>query len=124
MRNAFNWVEIPVSNFERAKKFYSTILDFEMPQQDMGTHLMGFFSYDIENEGVGGAIVKGEGYTPSNKGTMAYIDVGEDLTTTLNRVNDAGGKIVLPKTQISPEIGYYSIFTDTEGNNVALHSKG
>lgn len=28
--NAINWVEIPVRNFDRAKKFYSAIYDYEM----------------------------------------------------------------------------------------------
>ncbi len=26
MKNAINWFEIPVKNFDRAKKFYETIL--------------------------------------------------------------------------------------------------
>ena len=40
MKNAINWFEIPVSNYERAKKFYSeilgvTITDFHMPEKNM-----------------------------------------------------------------------------------------
>ena len=39
------------------------------------------------------------------------------------RVYDlASGKVVLGKTEITPEIGYYALFIDTEGNRVALHS--
>ena len=123
-KNAFNWVEIPVSDFDRAKKFYSAIFDYEMPQEQMGPNLMGFFLHDYENGGVGGAIIKGDMYTPSNKGTLAYLDGGQDLSTVLDRVNGAGGNVVVPKTQITPEIGYFAIFADTEGNHVALHSRG
>jgi hypothetical protein len=32
--------------------------------------------------------------------------------------------VQMPKTQISPEIGYMAFFTDSEGNAVALHSNG
>ena len=28
--NALNWFEIPVSDFERSKKFYETIFDYQM----------------------------------------------------------------------------------------------
>ena len=122
-KHAFTWVEIPVNDFNRAKQFYSKIFDFEMPEQQMGEHLMGFFPHDYENGGVGGAIVKGDIYTPGKTGTLAYLDGGDDLNIVLNRVDQAGGTIEIPKTQITPEIGYFAIFNDTEGNRVALHSK-
>lgn len=56
MTNAINWFEIPVKKFERAKNFYSTILDMEikevpMPEMKYG----GVFPYDSENNKVGGA---------------------------------------------------------------------
>ena len=47
---------------------------------------------------------------------------GSDLLTVLNRVEAAGGTIVTEKRQISPEIGYFAIIVDTEGNRVYLHS--
>jgi len=34
----------------------------------------------------------------------------------------AVGKKFLPKTEISPEIGYMAIIIDTEGNRIGLHS--
>ena len=124
MKNTFNWIEIPVTDFDRAKKFYSSILNFDMPQEQIGSDLMGFFPYDQENECVGGAIVKGDMHKPSKEGTLAYLNGGENLNTILNKVESSGGGIVVPKTQISPEIGYFAIFADTEGNHIALHSKG
>lgn len=119
MRNAFNWIEIPVTDFTRAKKFYSLLFDFEMQEFQMGSHLMGFFPYDQENDGVGGAIVKGDMYTPSKEGTMAYLNGGDDLKLILGRVEKSGGHIIVPKS----EIGYFAVFEDTEGNHIALHSK-
>lgn len=122
MANAINWFEIPAANFERASKFYSQILDGELHYQEvMGTR-MGFLPNG--QDGVGGAICSGEGYEPTEKGVMVYLNGGDDLSQPLARVEKAGGKIVLPKTKISDEIGYMAIFFDTEGNRVAFHSRG
>ena len=120
--HAINWVEIPVTDFDRAKTFFSRIFDYEMPESFMGDKRMGFLLYDMLNRGIGGAIVAGEGYEPSKTGPKVYLNGGTDLSTVLNRVEEAGGKIVLPKTQITPELGYFAIFADTEGNQLSLHS--
>jgi uncharacterized protein len=122
-KDAVSWVEIPVADFERAKKFYSQIYDYEMPEMPMGTHRMGFLLYDQQNGGIGGAIMHGEGYEPSAKGVKVYLNAGSDLNTVLNRVEPAGGKILLPKTQISPELGYFATFQDSEGNAICLYSR-
>jgi predicted enzyme related to lactoylglutathione lyase len=124
MKNAVNWVEIPVTNFDRAKKFYSTIYDYEMPETMMDNYRMGFLLFDQENGGVGGAIVLGDGYEPSNKGVRVYLNGGADLSLILNRVQGAGGKVILDKVQITPELGYYGIFEDPDGTKISLHSMG
>ncbi len=124
VKDAISWFEIPVSDFARAKNFYQTIFDFEMPEMDMGPVKMGMFISDRDN-GVGGAICFGEGQTPAGeKGAKVYLNGGADLNTVLNRVPAAGGSIVLPKTEIAPDMGNYAFFTDTEGNVIGLHSMG
>jgi hypothetical protein len=122
LKNALNWFEIPVADFERAQAFYARIFDFEMHENTMAGVRMGFFLFDPEQAGIGGAIVTGERYTPSDSGTMVYLNGGSDLKIVLDRIETAGGSIVMGKTQISPEIGYMALFLDTEGNRVALHS--
>jgi predicted enzyme related to lactoylglutathione lyase len=119
MPNAINWFEIPVVDFPRAKKFYNDIFGFELYEETMGPFRMGFFPGE---GGVSGAIVQGEGCKPSQEGTLVYLNGGDDLSKVLNKVEGAGGKIAMPKTEITPEIGYSAIFIDTEGNKVALHS--
>ena len=120
--NAISWVEIPVTDFERAKSFYSKIFDYEMPEMEMDSYKMGFLLSDQENGGVGGAIVQGEDCEPSKKGSKVYLNGGNDLTVVLNRVEAAGGKIIAPKTEITPEFGFFATFEDTEGNYISLHS--
>ena len=120
--NAINWFEIPVDDFERAKMFYSRIFDYEMPEMAMGSSRMGMFVVDQAAGHVGGAIVKVDDFLPSRHGTLAYLNAGEDLSTILMRVEDAGGRVLQDKTEITPEFGYYATFLDSEGNKVALHS--
>ena len=118
--NAVNWVEIPVSDFSRAQKFYSAIFDYDMPANQMGDKMMGFFL--AEPGGVSGAIVQGEGYKPSREGALVYLSGGRDLSVVLGRVEAAGGQIILPKTLITDEIGFIALFVDCEGNKIGLHS--
>lgn len=120
LKNSLNWFEIPVIDFERARKFYGYIYDFDMPRITMGETLLGFFP--VERGGIGGAIAQGPGYVPSEVGALVYLNGGEDLSVVLNRVAEAGGKVLATKTLITPELGYYAVFNDTEGNKVALHS--
>jgi predicted enzyme related to lactoylglutathione lyase len=122
-KNSIVWAEIPVSDFDRAKKFYSNLLQEDLFEQQMGPYRMGFLPMEQNEMGVGGAIVQGENYIPSRDGAKVYLNGGDDLTEILNRVENAGGKIIVEKTEIAPDIGYFAMFEDTEGNVVALHSK-
>ena len=121
MKNAINWFEIPVNDFARAKKFYETILDVEVQEMPHPTFKYGILPADMMNGGIGGGIVQGEGFEPSEKGSLIYFNGGEDLSVSLSKVEAAGGKIVLPKTSIGQN-GFMAHFIDSEGNKVALHS--
>ena len=118
--NIFAWVEVPVLDFDRAKEFYEALLDMPIQEVDLAGVKHGFWSGT--DNGVGGAIVKGEG-APSNTGPLVYFDGGKDLNNSLCRVNDLGGEVIISKTLISEEIGYYATFNDTEGNRLAFWSK-
>ena len=119
MSNAINWFEIPATNFERAVKFYSAVLDAELQNHEMGDTRLGFFP--AEDRGVGGCVACGEGYVPSDKGSTVYLNGGDDLSVPLSRVEKAGGTVIMPKTGIG-ENGFIGMFSDTEGNRVAFHS--
>jgi predicted enzyme related to lactoylglutathione lyase len=122
--NSLNWFEISVADLDRAQKFYETIFDFKMDVQNMMGMDMASFPYDPAELKVSGALVKSEYHKPSMEGAKVYLNGNPDLGTVLSRVEEAGGKVALPKTQISPEIGYMAFFIDSEGNNVGLHSNG
>lgn len=122
MTNSINWFEIPVLNFDRAKEFYSRIYNYEMTETTMNALRMGFLPMDRDSQGVGGAIVQGNGFIPSSLGVKIYLNGGNDLQQVLDRVIAAGGEVITHKTKINDEIGYYAVFEDPEGNHISLHS--
>jgi uncharacterized protein len=120
LSNIINWFEIPVTDFERAKKFYETILGITMPTTHTGGYSMGFFPNVADK--VGGAICYGEGYIPSGAGSVLYLNADPDLFVALSKVPEAGGKVLVTKTLISEENGYYAFILDSEGNRIGLQS--
>jgi hypothetical protein len=56
------------------------------------------------------------------EGPLLYLNANPDVQIILDKVEAAGGKILVPKTEISPEYGTMAVFFDTEGNRIALHS--
>jgi predicted enzyme related to lactoylglutathione lyase len=124
MRNTIYWIEIPAKNFERAKSFYETIFNITMNLVPIPRGKYAIFPLDMDGQGAGGAIVEGEGYEPSEKSAIIYMDRGDDLDGPLSKVEKAGGKILLPKTKngANGEFGFIAHFIDSEGNRMGLHS--
>ena len=124
LKNAISWFEIPTIDLNRAQKFYETIFNIQMIPFDTPNFQMRMFPIEDMMNGIGGAISKAEGfYKPSaTDGPLVYLNANPDVQNVLDKIEAAGGKIIVPKTQISPEFGYMAVFVDTEGNRVALHS--
>lgn len=120
MTNAINWFEIPAADFERALRFYGAVLGASITRHKMGDADMGFLPAD--RDGVGGAIVAGPDAHPGPGGALVYLNANPDLSVALGRVTAAGGSVLVPKTEISPEFGFFALVKDTEGNVVGLHS--
>ncbi|MFN0015805.1 MAG: VOC family protein [Saprospiraceae bacterium] len=120
MKHWTTWVEIPAADITRAKKFYETIFQAEIESLDLGDLQMAVFPHGE----VGAALCQHASYRPSEThGPLIYLNGNPDLQLVLDRVGPAGGRILRPKTQISPEFGYMAFFVDSEGNRMALHSE-
>jgi len=117
--NPVNWFEIPVTDLSRAKKFYETVFGFDIVETEMGPNKMGWFPMEMGAPGAAGALIQGEGYTPSRDGSLVYLHV-DKIDPTLEAINTGGGKTLVPRTSIV-EHGFISHFEDTEGNRVDLH---
>lgn len=117
MKKLISWVEIPAVDFKRAVKFYNAVLGIELHVIDCGTEeKMACFPSGE------GAISFAPGFTPSVDGVLVSLNTENDLDNTMSRIEKNGGKIIQPKTKIQAENrGYFSIFTDCEGNKLGLY---
>lgn len=120
MNNLISIVEIPTADFARAVAFYQTILGLAIEEMEMDGNQMGVLPN--ENGTVNVVLVKGNDYKPTTDGAVLYLNAGDDLQPILDRVKQNGGQVILAKTEISPEMGYFALFIDTEGNKLGLHS--
>lgn len=81
--------------------------------------------FPIEDQmGVGGSLCDSGGFhKPSDTdGPLIYLNANPDAQTVLEKVENADGKILVPKTLITSEFGYMAVIKDTEGNRIAFHS--
>lgn len=123
MNNAISWFEIPATDLARAAKFYETIFGVTLIVMDLPNIKMRMFPIE-DRMGVGGAVVDSGGFhKPSaTDGPLIYLNGNPDVQGVLDKVEAAGGKIMVPKTEISPDYGYMAVIIDTEGNRIGLHS--
>jgi predicted enzyme related to lactoylglutathione lyase len=120
IKDFVSWFEIPAIDFQQAVHFYNHIFGIDMAQNRTDVNAMAFFPV---TSGIGGAVIAGPGSIPSDTGPLIYLNGGKDLNNVLNKVEEVGGRIVMPKTLISEDAGYFAIFIDSQGNKLALHSK-
>jgi len=122
--NAISWFEIPTNDLARATKFYEAIFQTNLAPLDLPDIQMRMFPLEDMMTQVGGALVYSKGFhVPSaTDGPLIYLNGNPDLQAVLDRVEAAGGKIMVPKTLISEEYGSMGVFIDTEGNRIGLHS--
>lgn len=122
-KNAISWFEIPANDLERAQRFYETIFDVKLIPMESPQLKMRLFPLE-DRMGVGGSLNYAPGfYEPSaTAGPLIYLNANPDVQIVLDRIEKAGGKTIVPKTEISPEYGHMAVFIDCEGNRIALHS--
>jgi predicted enzyme related to lactoylglutathione lyase len=124
--NVVGWFEIPVLDMDRAIKFYETVFEFKMHREKVGELDMAWFPFNMEAYGSAGSLAYApDFYKPSADGTLIYLTANSgDLANEFSRVEAAGGKVLMEKKQISEEHGFMGVMLDSEGNRVALHSRG
>jgi len=122
VNHMISWFEISVADLERATKFYANIFALDLRREKIAGQDMAFFPHTKGS--ISGALLNRPDHRPTGSANSVnlYMNGGDDLSTVLNRVATAGGKVILPKTQIAPDIGYMGIFEDTEGNHLSLYS--
>lgn len=122
------WFEIPVLDTARAKSFYEAILDIEMQTVYVAetNEELTFFPYDpavvqATSGRVTGVLTRSKNARPSADGTIVYINASPEIQLVLARVEEEGGRVIVPKTRI--RAGYIAVIEDSEGNSVGLHAE-
>jgi uncharacterized protein len=119
--NPVGWFDIHVSNLDRAKQFYETVFSIKLTDLPTEWGKQSLFPFDHESPNISGALVEKKDIQPSANNTVVYFET-EDCVAEESRIVQAGGKVVQPKMHIG-EFGYVSMFIDTEGNTIGLHSR-
>ena len=116
--NPIVYVEIPVTDLERASRFYEEVFQFSLKSTMVDGYSMALFPAATGSSGASGALVKGDVYIPSKSGPIVYFGT-ENIDRALERVRKAGGKVLYPEKRLDG-IGSIAEFEDSEGNRIAL----
>jgi uncharacterized protein len=117
--NPVVYFEIPITNIDRAIKFYTSVFNFTFEKEVIDKNEMALFPFVDEYTGISGALAKGEIYKPTKDGVVIYFKT-ENIDATLKLVTELSGKILYPKTS-NGDLGFVAEFEDSEGNRIALH---
>ena len=112
------WFDIPVSDLDRAARFYAAVLDVKVNREQFGD--FDICVLDHEN-GNGGCLVPKADEISSKSGILLYLNTDGRIKDAVSKVESQGGQIVQPVHAIGPH-GFRSIVLDSEGNRIALHS--
>jgi predicted enzyme related to lactoylglutathione lyase len=128
MDNMIVWADIPVTDLERAMKFYGAVLPHEFttaegmpgiglpaPEQSDPAHARQGpmpVAFDL-------AVVADR--KPSTDGCTVYLNSRSDPEGMLQRAAEAGGKILMPVTDMGQMVGSIGFFLDSEGNRIGVH---
>ena len=105
-------VEFSSNNREESGKFFSELFGWNVQQIPD----MNYATYDT-GEGVGGGLNPISDEYPA--GTVAVYVGTDDIEATLARVEELGGKTMVPKMEI-PGVGWVAFFSDPTGNMIGL----
>ncbi len=108
------WFEIPADDLNRAKEFYGKLFGWKIsPFRGMN---------DFLHIDTGGADATPDGGLQPRKhaahSITNYVTV-ESVIKSVEKIEKLGGKICLPKTAV-PEMGYFAVCQDTEGNTFGI----
>ena len=119
MSHQIVWCDIPVTDLDRAVRFYSAVLGRPVTKQSVAG--VDFGLLPDADSGVSGCLVIGKDARPSADGPMIYLNCDGRMPIAVAKVELNGGKVLQPRHAIGPH-GFRAIILDSEGNRVALHA--
>jgi predicted enzyme related to lactoylglutathione lyase len=105
-------VEIPAFSVEGTGKFYESLFGWKlMPMPEM--------NYTMWEDAAGGTGGFPQASADNPAGQVLVYIASDDIDADLKKVEQLGGKVIHPKTEI-PQMGWFGIFQDPTGNVLAL----
>lgn len=115
--NAMLYFEIPVTDMDRATKFYQSVFGFTFDIDTIHNNTFAFINV-ANSPQINGALAQGEIYVPTHNGVLVYFYT-DDIKNTLAKALTNGGKELFPITP-SANNSLVAEFEDCEGNRIAL----
>ena len=109
------YLEIPANRAEDSADFYKSIVGWKVRERGDGN-----LAFD-DTGSVSGTWVKESDRTPDEQ-TRVYIMV-DSIEDALRQIEQAGGKILTPRTDIGPNMGAFAAFADPVGNEFGLYEE-
>jgi uncharacterized protein len=119
MTHPVYYFEIPVTDMDRAIRFYEALLGVKLTRQTVDGYDMALFPFKEGSPGATGALAKGDVYVPSKNGPILYFHV-DDIKVTMDRALTLGSKPLYPIKDIG-DAGQVAEIEDSEGNRLALN---
>ncbi len=142
-KKLISWFEIPVFDFKRGLLFYSKVfrhLEFDITEFNGIPHAIFKPTNSSEDFVMGGALVQYEKKSEQGSGPVLFFDANSGIDDMLMRIQAYGGvivkgksliknqmedgRVIIPRTLIDGNVGYYAYFIDSEGNKMGLYSNG
>ncbi len=111
-------MEISAADPAAASKFYSDLFGWKIVVDPRFNYHQ--FSAGGSAGAIDGAFVATDGETYKPGDIIPYIGT-DDIDGMLKRVEDLGGRILQPKTEI-PGTGWFAFFVDPTGNRIGLYT--
>lgn len=120
MAHSIVWVDIPVTELDRAMAFYSAVLGRAVTREGGPGFQFGLLAH--AGHDVAGCLVEaGDGHAPGRSGPLIYLNVEGRMAEVVQAVPRLGGQVLEPPQPIGPH-GTRAVVLDSEGNRVALHA--
>jgi uncharacterized protein len=123
-KNVVIWADIPVTDMERARRFYGALLQAEIPLMPGTNDTVALLPGGSEEGVVSADLAMGENMKPSMDGPTVYLDPMGDIDAFMQRVASAGGRILQAPMDMGPVVGVIGFFVDSEGNRMGVRGPG
>ncbi|MEP2101929.1 MAG: VOC family protein [Parasphingorhabdus sp.] len=115
-QNRLVWTEIPATDLKRASRFYETLLEAPLTENNAGPQTIMMLPYEGENA-ASGHVYEGKPATEGD-GITAHLAVDGYLDDAMERVKSGGGEVVSEVILIPAGSFFYA--KDTEGNSLGI----